>query len=148
MIRCHQVLGTRADATEAEVHARLKRVRVLLHPDRHSSLSAGDLEVLRDIVSAAEGAAETFTAEQCDDRGARLRSVIAQMRMCTSTASDDRAGGGGAVYECRVRVGPSGDKVERVICTLDGRKIDFAEWLPVHEACLSVFQEAAAAQQS
>ena len=123
----------------------MKRVRVLLHPDRHASLNAGDLEVLRDLVSAAEGAAETFTTDKSDDRGTRLRSVIAQMRMCGSTASDGCADGG-AVYECRVRVSLNGNGIERVVCTRDGHNIGFEEWLPVHNGCLSMFEQAVSLQ--
>lgn len=132
MIRCHELLGTRADATDAEMRARLKRVRVLLHPDRHSSLGANDLHLLRGIVAAAEGATEAFTAYRHDGSAKRVQKLLAQMRACPRAVAASAEGS--ALYECRVRVGADG-VVERVACTRDGRRVGFQDWLAVQETC-------------
>jgi hypothetical protein len=133
MIPSHQLLGTHINADDSELNARLKRIRFLLHPDRHKTLSDADHMLLTTLTAAAADAAGALQRRRHRRADNRIESMMSQMRSlrCLTPGHAEPPPEADCIYECRVYMGRD-DQVRRADCFLDGFPLAFDEWVPIH----------------
>lgn len=133
MISSHTLLGTHIDADDSELNARLKRIRFLLHPDRHMTLSAADHRLLATLTTAASDAAQGLKRQRRCRRDGRVQSLLSQMRRLRSFSTDHFVPPPATdhVYQCQIHVDQD-DHVQRVECFMDGSPLSFDDWTPIH----------------